>query len=154
MQQVRNELIKALTWENAHASFTTATKDLDLETIGDDSHDLPYTIWQLTEHIRFAQKDIVDFSFGTDYQEPNWPDDYWPESNAPESMEEWKHCLAQVQQDRQRLLDLIRDESNELFEPFPHGSGQHLFREAMLVIDHEAYHTGQIVLIRKLLGKW
>lgn len=154
MQQVRNELIKALSWENAHASFSTATKNLDRETIGNDSHNLPYTIWQLAEHIRFAQKDIVDFCIGDDYQEPDWPDDYWPESKAPESMEEWEHCLKHVHEDRQRMLQLIRDENNDLFKALPQGNGQHLFREALLIIDHEAYHTAQIVLIRKLLGKW
>lgn len=154
MEKLREELAKALTWENAHASFETATRHLDLETLGNTSHDLPYTIWQLTDHIRFAQKDIVEFCIGDNYTEPKWPDDYWPKKETPVSLDEWNHCLDEVKKDRQRMVELVNDKSNDLFEPFPHGKGQNLFREAMLIIDHEAYHTGQIVLIRRLLGEW
>ena len=153
-QLVRQELIGLLGWENAHVNFETATAHMDLETIGVDSHHIPYSIWQLAEHIRIAQKDIVDFCIDEDYQEPNWPDDYWPKARVPQSIGEWQNCVRQVLEDRRRMADLISSGEYDLFEPFPQGAGQHLFREAMLIIDHETYHTGQIVLIRKMLGKW
>lgn len=154
MQQIGKELIQALTWESAHVSFSTATRDLQLPVIGKTVHGLPYTIWQLAEHICFAQKDILDFCTGSDYIEPTWPDDYWPKQKAPDTIEEWEKCLGSIKNDRQRMVDLVADENFDLFEPFPHGSGQNLFREAMLIIDHEAYHTGQIVVIRKMVGEW
>lgn len=154
MDQVRQSLITALQWESAHLSFKTATNDLQLEHLGKKVEGISYTIWQLVEHIRIAQKDIVDFSIGEGYEPMNWPDDYWPEEQQPETIKDWQHSLQEIQKDRQRMIDLIKDESNKLFEPIPHGEGQHLFREAVLLIDHEAYHTGQIVTMRKMLKIW
>lgn len=153
-QKLRKELIKALQWEDAHVSFGTATEGLTLEKLGNTAHQLPYSIWQLAEHIRIAQHDIVEFSLGKDYKHLQWPDDYWPASASPASMEVWDHTTLAIRNDRQRMIDCIRDSSHDLFAPLPHGSGQHLFREAMLIIDHEAYHTGQIILIRKIIGDW
>lgn len=152
-QKLRSELIKALRWEDAHVSFKTATAGLTLEKLGDTTHRLPYSIWQLAEHIRIAQQDIVEFSLGKNYKDLQWPDDYWPASASPDAIEHWEQTLQAVHSDRQRMVDLVRD-SPDLFAPLPHGSGQHLFREAMLIIDHEAYHTGQIILIRKIIGDW
>lgn len=153
-QKLRNELIKALQWEDAHVSFENAVEGLTLEKLGDTSHHLPYSIWQLAEHIRIAQHDIVEFSIGKHYKHLQWPDDYWPASASPASMENWYNTIQSVHTDRQRMIDWISDPSHDLFAPLSHGSGQHLFREAMLIIDHEAYHTGQIILIRKIIGDW
>lgn len=152
--KLKEELTAALGWQNAHVNFETATANLDLETLGDQSHGLPYTIWQLAAHIRFAQRDILEFCLGSGYVEAKWPDDYWRAEKAPKSIEEWNKCIEDVKEDRARLASLIKDEERDLFQPFSHGNGQHLFREALLVMDHEAYHTGEIVVARKLLGKW
>lgn len=151
---LKRELAKALQWENAHASFTTATENLDLETLGARADGLPYTIWQLAEHIRFTQRDILDFCLDQNYSAPTWPDDYWPKEKAPSSIDEWYRCRENVKHDRREIVELISDPERDLFKPFPHGDGQHLFREALLVIDHEAYHTGEIIVLRRLLGKW
>lgn len=154
MADLREELCKALEWESAHVGFQKATAGLELEDLGRELENQPYTIWQLAEHIRFAQRDIIDFCQGTNYQEPNWPDDYWPESKAPSNFEKWEECRNEVQRDREEMIAMVEDSSFDLLKPFSHGDGQHLFRQALLVIDHEAYHTGEIVVVRKLMGIW
>lgn len=153
-QKLRDELIKALQWEDAHAGFRKAVEGLTEERLGIKTSNLPYSIWQLAEHIRITQHDIVEFSIGKDYKHLQWPGHYWPVHASPASMEDWHHTLEAIHTDRQRVIGLVGDPNHDLFAPFPHGSGQHLFREAILIIDHEAYHTGQIILIRKLLGDW
>ena len=154
MQPLRSSLADTLQWQGAHVSFSQAVEALDLTVVSSSDHGGPYTIWQLVEHIRIAQHDIVSFCFDEHYEESNWPSDYWPDEDGPKDTAQWKHSLARIHQDRQRMIDAVMDESIDLFEPIARGNGQHVFREAMLIIDHESYHTGQIVLIRKLLGNW
>lgn len=154
MDNIRTALSTALQWESAHLSFHNATSDLKFTDVGKTADNIPYTIWELVEHIRIAQKDIVHFCLGEGYEATNWPDDYWPDNTSPESQGEWQNSLQQVREDRDRMVELVEEESNDLFKPFDHGKGQHLFREAILLIDHESYHTGQIVTIRKILGIW
>lgn len=153
-QPLKAALADTLQWQGAHVSFAQAVEELNLETVSNADHQVPYTIWQLVEHIRIAQHDIVSFCFDKHYEEKNWPDDYWPPEEGPEDEAQWTQSLARIQQDRQRMVEAIRSGDTDVFEPIGRGNGPHLFREAMLIIDHEAYHTGQIVLIRKLLGHW
>lgn len=153
-QKLKTALADTLQWQGAHISFADAVKNLSLESIGNTRHALPYSIWQLVEHIRIAQHDIVSFCLDKDYHERTWPDEYWPHETAPDTMEAWQQTLQNIQSDRQRMVDAVKDPDTDLMAPFSRGNGQHLFREVMLIIDHEAYHTGQIVLIRKLLGDW
>lgn len=154
MTDLKKELSKALNWESAHVGFQKATEGLQLVELGKLHDQQPYTIWQLAEHIRIAQEDIIDFCVNPNYQAADWPDDYWPDSKAPSTERQWQECREAVKRDRSRMISLIEDESAELFKPFPHGDGQHLFRQALLIIDHEAYHTGQIIVLRKILGVW
>jgi uncharacterized damage-inducible protein DinB len=116
--------------------------------------DIPYTIWELIEHIRIGQDDILEFCTNRDYKELEWPRDYWPESSVPESKEKYEESIRAVKGGIEKMRELVKDSKNDLHTPLPHGDGQTLFREAMLIVDHNAYHIGQIVLIRRLMGSW
>lgn len=151
---IRDELIDQMTGQHAHVSFDNAVDGMPVQETGIRPESLPYSIWELVEHIRIAQYDIVEFCIDTEYSAPRWPDDYWPPRQKPSDAEEWNRSLEAVRTDRQRMIELVRDTGRDLFEPFPHGDGQTLFREAVLIIDHTSYHTGQIVTVRKLLGLW
>ena len=143
-----------LTTSGARVSFDKALANIPFEDLGIKPNGIPYSIWQQVEHIRIAQKDILDFSVNKNYKELNWPDDYWPKEAAPGSEAAWKHSIAAVHHDLNEFIKLIEDPAADLFAPIPWGSGQHLFREAILIIDHTSYHTGEIIAIRRLLGAW
>ncbi len=115
---------------------------------------VPHTIWDLIEHIRIGQDDILEFCKNPNYEEIDWPADYWPESSAPDSKEELEQAIQAVRDGIKEMGEMIRNPENNLQAPFVHGDGQTLFREAMLIVDHNAYHIGQIVQIRRLLGSW
>lgn len=152
----REELVKQLTWalngRQAHISFEEAVKDIPFQYCGKRLPELPYSIWQLVEHIRIAQKDILEFSRDEHYQSPAWPDEYWPSDPEPEDEKQWQNALEEIKKDREAFIDLLKDPANDLYAPFPYGDGQNLLREAMLIFDHNAYHTGQIILLRRALG--
>lgn len=153
-QSTRKELGKLLQESYAHASFDEVIKGLDIKSIGLQVSHLPYSIWQLVEHIRLAQQDMLDFSENKNYQPLNWPEGYWPKAVAPANEEEWQNTLAEIKKSLAAFTALINNEQLDLLQPFPHGDGQSLFREAVMIIDHLSYHTGQIVLIRRLLDNW
>jgi len=118
---------------------------------------LPYSGWQILEHIRLAQRDILEFSSNSDgsYTEKQWPEEYWPKSAEPPSEEAWERSIAQIREDRKALEKLVSSASDtELVAPFAWGDGQSLLREALLVADHDAYHVGELVVVRRLLGAW
>ena len=115
---------------------------------------LPYSPWQLIEHIRMAQHDILDFCVNTSYREKKWPDDYWPSYPAPPSDAAWDESVASYVRDRDALKRLARDPQIDLTAKIPHGNGQTYLREILLVADHTSYHVGQLVLVRRLLGIW
>lgn len=104
------------------------------------------------EHIRISAYDILDFTRNPEYKEINWPDDYWPQQDKPEGEQQWKESINSIKQHREEMVSLVEDGSNDLYEPIPHGNGQTLFREATLMAEHEAYHTGQIIVLKRLLG--
>ncbi|CAN5219839.1 hypothetical protein BH23BAC1_BH23BAC1_51440 [soil metagenome] len=112
---------------------------------------LPYSLWQQFYHLKYAQYDILDFSRNPDYDTPRWPEDYWPDAPAPANQEEWEKIKKEFYKERQGFIDLLLNPSHDLFQPFAHGSGQNLFREALLIIEHNAYHTGQILAIMRIL---
>ena len=151
---VREQLVALLTGRNAHLSFIDAVDELPAELRGIKPDNLPYSIWQLVDHIRVAQWDILAFSRNSDHQSPDWPDGYWTNDLAPADEAAWEQALEQIQQDRDAFVDLLHDPEQDLYAPFAHGTGQNLLREALLIADHTAYHTGQIVLIRRLLSEW
>lgn len=147
-------LADMLEGEFAHASFDQAVKNIPLKFTGIHVEELPYTIWQLVEHIRITQWDIVKFSFDKSHQSPQWPEGYWPKEKFPPDKKAWNQSLKNFRADRKLFLRELKNPEKKLLEPFQHGQGQNLMREAILLIDHTAYHTGQIILIRKILGIW
>lgn len=147
------ELIFLLKKGNAHVNFNDAVNDVPFEDLGKKPGGLPYSIWQITEHIRITQRDILDFSINKNYKELNWPDDYWPENAAPGTQVDWKNSTKAINNDLDEFIKLLKDSEN-IYKLFDHGTGQTLLREAMLIADHNSYHTGEIIVLRRLLGNW
>lgn len=154
---VQSELLKMLDGGQAHATFEQAVDGFPAELRGVVPKGLPYSAWQIVEHIRVAQQDILEFSTNEDgkYKPMKWPDDYWPKAAEPPSASAWDEAIATVLRDRAAFEELIRaaDEA-KLVEPFAWGDGQTLFREAMLIVDHAGYHVGELIVLRRLLGAW
>jgi uncharacterized damage-inducible protein DinB len=151
---LRDHLARALGWAEAHMSFDDAVADLPAGLRGKVPPGLPYSPWQLLEHIRITQHDILDFCRNPDYEEIDWPDAYWPKSPAPPSADAWDASVRHIGEDRAALEALARDLSIDLAARIPHGSGQTYLREILLVIDHTAYHMGELIVARRLLGAW
>lgn len=151
---VRKQLIALLTGSNAHQSFDDAVNDLPAELRGVKPDKLPYSIWQLVDHIRRAQWDILAFSRDATHESPPWPSGYWTEEVAPADESAWRQALEQIRSDRDAFVSLLNDPTRDLYSSFEHGDGQNLLREAMLIADHNAYHIGEIIIIRRLLNAW
>jgi DinB family protein len=149
---LREHLQQLLGWHDAHADFDAAVADLPPEARGVASPGLPYSPWQLLEHLRLTQADILAFCARADYHEGTWPDDYWPATGAPPSAQAWDASVAAFRRDRAALQQLIDD--CDLFARVPAGTGQTFLREFLLAADHTAYHVGQLVAVRRLLGTW
>ena len=151
---LRKQLITLLRKSDAHQSFDDAVNKLPPELRGAKPDKLPYSIWQLVDHIRIVQSDILEFSRDPDYQSPPWPEGYWTKEVQPPDTASWDQALTQIQQDQNAFIALLDDSANDLYLPFPHGQGQNLLREALLIADHTAYHVGEIIIIRRLLNAW
>ncbi|OJV12867.1 MAG: ABC transporter [Dyadobacter sp. 50-39] len=149
-----NELTDLVKGGNAHVTLEEALSGIPADQRAVTPANLPYSIWQLVEHIRIAQKDIVDFSISKDYQTLIWPDEYWPQPTDQVSDAQWEESVKQINNDQQRFFNLLHDEQRDLFSPLPWGSGQNIVREAMLIADHNSYHTAEIIVARRLLGIW
>jgi hypothetical protein len=155
-EELRAQLVALLDKGQAHATFEDAVKDFPVELRGVVPEGLPYSAWQILEHIRIAQKDILDFSAPPTggYHAMKWPEAYWPKEKAPESAEGWDRSAAAVQADREKFKKLILKPGVDLAKPFLWGTGQNLLREALLIADHNAYHVGELIVLRRLLGAW
>jgi hypothetical protein len=151
---LRDQLARALGWEEAHVSFESAVADFPAALRGTAPAGLPYSAWQLIEHLRIAQHDILDFCRNPNYQEMSWPDDYWPTSPAPPSSAAWDASVRMFGEDRAALQELARDPAVNLETTIPHGTGQTYLRELLLAADHAAYHVGELIVVRRLLGAW
>jgi hypothetical protein len=151
---VRDLLGRALAWKEAHATFEDAVNGIPANVRGARPEGLPYSAWELLEHLRIAQHDILEFCVDPNYKEMKWPDDYWPPSPAPPSDAAWEESIRGFVADRKAMQDLAADTSLDLEAKIPHGSGQTCLRELVLTLDHNAYHIGQLVLVRRLLGIW
>jgi uncharacterized damage-inducible protein DinB len=149
---LREHVVKLLRGGQASQPMEELLQGLTAETAGKKVQDLPYTIWQLLEHMRFALYDILDFSRNPGYQEPQWPDDYWVAETAPADQAALDACIASIRTGMEEMIRLVENPESDLYTPFPHGSGQTLLREAMLVTEHNAYHVGQVMVMRRLLG--
>ena len=147
-------LIALLAEGNAHVTLEAACAGLTPASWNARVPDALYTIWQLAEHLRIAQWDILKFSVTAAHVSPTWPAGYWPAPEATADEAAWHRTLRQIWEDRQRFIALLQDPATDLLAPLPHGSGQTVLREALLIADHNAYHTGEIVLLRRLLGAW
>jgi hypothetical protein len=151
---LRKHLINLLTGSEAHADFEAAVKDFPVAARGQRPDGADHSPWQLLEHLRMAQWDILDYSRNPKYEAMKWPEDYWPKSPAPPSEAAWDESVQAFRDDQKAMSDLISDESTDLFAEIPHGDGQTILREALLIADHNAYHVGQLILLRKILGAW
>jgi len=139
---------------HAHADFDAAVRDFPVALRGKKPRGAPHTAWQLLEHMRIAQWDILEFSRNPRHASPKWPDGYWPETPAPPDEAAWDKSIKRFRTDLKAMQKLVADPANDLFAPFAHGDGQTLMREVLLVADHNAYHIGQLVLLRRLLAAW
>lgn len=153
-QKIREQLIALLKGGGAHATLRDALADLPTALRHQRPEGIPYSVWELVEHMRIAQYDIVEFSRNPDYVSPKWPEGYWPDKNKTLTEEIWQGTLSHIKADHQAMTDMVTNAENDLLEPFAHGNGQSLFREALLLADHNAYHIGQVILVRRLLNAW
>ena len=151
---LREHLVALLEGGNAHATFDNAVRGMPLDKIGVRPKGLPHSAWELLEHLRLAQHDILHFSLSADHVSPAWPEGYWPATPGPERESHWARSVKAVRSDLAEFREVIRDPARDLYKKFPWGDGQTLLREALLIADHNAYHTGQLVLVRRLLGAW
>lgn len=151
---LRKEIGRALEWEDAHAGFEAAVEGLAPELRGKTPNGVPYSPWQLVEHIRITQADILEFCRASSYREKEWPKDYWPSSAEPPSAKAWDESVAAVKRDRAALAALTVDQKIDLTARVPNGNGQTYLREVLLVLDHTAYHVGELIVVRRLLGAW
>jgi uncharacterized damage-inducible protein DinB len=151
---LRAHLIELMQMGHAHLKPEAAFAGLPFGQWGRRPTGAPHTAWQLLEHLRFTQHDILEFSRNPDYDEPTWPDDYWPKEDAPADQAALTRSLAEFAADAKAMEALVEDAKTDLFAKIPWGNGQTILREAMLVADHNAYHLGQLIVVRELLGQW
>jgi uncharacterized damage-inducible protein DinB len=153
-QELKTQLKALLDGGQAHAKLDDAVSGLSYDLQGTVPAGLPYSPWQLLEHLRLAQRDILEFSDNADgtYKPKKWPEAYWPKDAAPPDESAWDKSVATMRDDRAAFEKLLNE--RDLIEPFPWGEGQNLLREALLIADHESYHTGELVVARRLLGAW
>ncbi|HVR06866.1 MAG TPA: DinB family protein [Thermoanaerobaculia bacterium] len=152
---LREHLVELLRGEHAHVSFAASIRDVPPPLRGAKPQGVEHSLWELLEHLRLAQFDILEFSRNPSHESPAWPAGYWPAGGAePPSEAAWDDAVAAFDRDLLAMERLVADPASDLFAPFPHGKGQTLLREALLAADHNAYHVGQIVALRRLLGDW
>lgn len=140
---------------NAHVSVEKALERIEPRYRGKVQEGLPYSLWQLAEHIRITQWDILEFCRNPNHQSPQWPDEYWPVNPEPDSNKQWDKTIQAIIADRKAFIELLEAPDADLYTPFAHAdNNQNLIREAMLIADHTAYHAGEVVVLRRLLGIW
>jgi hypothetical protein len=151
---LRRHLVYLLGDGGAHVDFDTAIARFPAAQRGARIAGAPHTAWQLLEHLRIAQWDILEFSRNAEHVSPTFPDGYWPRTDSPPSARAWNKSAQAFEKDLRAMIRLVSNPKTDLFAPIPHGDGQTILREALLVADHNAYHIGQLVLLRKLLDAW
>jgi uncharacterized damage-inducible protein DinB len=151
---LRLHVLELLGGEHAHVGPKTALAGFPPSLRGKKPKGAPHTAWQLLEHMRIVQWDILEFSRNPKHVSPKWPDGYWPKTEAPPSAAAWNTSIRKTEADRKTMEKLVASKKTDLFVPIPHGTGQTVLREALLFADHNAYHVGQLVLLRRLLGAW
>jgi hypothetical protein len=147
-------IASALDWEQAHAGFDAAIDGLAPDLRGRRPANFPHSAWELVDHIRLTQFDLLDFCRNPKYEERKWPDDYWPSSPAPKDAKEWDDAVAQIHRDTKALAEFTTTFDGDLAAKIPHGTGQTYLRTILVAVDHMSYHVGQIIAVRRLLGSW
>jgi len=150
----RAQVLALLRGGNAHMTFDEAVADFPMERINERPPNVPYTPWHLLEHLRLTQRDILAFSTAPDYQEGTWPDDYWPDLQTEAAPGDWDESIQGFHDDLDAIQALVADPAQDLHAPLPNGDGQTLLREALLVADHNAYHVGELAILRQVMGAW
>jgi hypothetical protein len=151
---LRLHLVKVLTGSEAHVAFETAVKGLPVNVRGKVPKDAEHSPWQLLEHMRIAQWDILEFTRNPNHVSPEFPAGYWPKSHTPPTKTAWDNAAKAFRADLRAMCQLVEDNSTDLFAKIPRGDGQTVLRQALLLADHNAYHLGQFMLLRRLLGTW
>jgi hypothetical protein len=151
---LRQHLLELLKGGNAHATFDAAVKNLPLALRGKRPKGAEHSPWEVLEHLRITQWDILDFTRNPMYEHLPWPEGYWPATPAPPDAKAWDKSVRAFRRDLKAISDLVADPATDLFAKIPHGNGQTVLREVLLVADHNAYHLGALVLLRRLLGAW
>jgi len=151
---IRQHLLELLQGGHAHSTFEAAIAGLPADLRGAKPTGLPHTPWRLLEHMRIAQWDILRFSIDPAHVSPEFPSGYWPDGDAPPDPGAWDRSVESFRADLREMKDLVADPQADLFTPIPHGEGQTILREALLVADHNSYHIGQMIAVRRLLGAW
>jgi hypothetical protein len=153
-KSLRKHLLELLAGGSAHAKFEDVIKNLPAKLRGAKPARFPHSEWMLLEHLRLAQRDILEFSRNAKHVSPPWPSGYWPKAEAPPNAAAWTKSVEQFRRDLKTMQKLVTNEKTDLFAPIPWGDGQTILREALLLADHNAYHLGQLLDLRRLLGNW
>ncbi len=151
-QELKQQLLNYLEGEHAHKSLDGAVKGFPTGLMNTRHDGVPYTFWQLLEHIRITQNDVIEFIQNPKYKEKEWPKDYWPKKDG--DLKQWKLSIINYKKDLQELKKIVKNPKTDLLAKIPHGQGQTLLREAMLIVDHNAYHIGEFILMRRTLNIW
>ncbi|HEX7294363.1 MAG TPA: DinB family protein [Pyrinomonadaceae bacterium] len=148
-ESLRKHVIKLLNGGDAHLYFDDLNDGFPIDRCGEKIHGLPYTAWQVLEHLRIAQWDIIEFARNAAYVSPDFPEGYWPKEAG--SGELWQETFGKIRADLDEVIAMVSDTSNDLFARIPHGTGQTLLRQALLIVDHNSYHLGTLTLMKRLL---
>jgi hypothetical protein len=148
---LREHVLYVLRGEGAHVTFEDFVADFPTELCGQRVEGLPYTAWQVLEHMRIAQWDILEFSRNPNHVSPKWPEGYWPPQDQTGTPELWQETISKFRHDLKEMENLVADPSTDLFAKIPHGTGQTIMREALLIVDHNSYHLGALVVISRIL---
>jgi hypothetical protein len=151
---LRHHLLELLNGGHAHADFDAAVRNVPAALRGERPKGAEHSLWEILEHLRIAQGDILEFSRDPTHKSPDWPSGYWPATAAPPDDKAWDKSVRAFRRDLKAMSDLVASPKTDLFMRIPYGSGQTILREALLVADHNAYHLGELVLVRRLLGAW
>jgi len=151
---LRKHLLELIGGGHAHADFEAAVSGIPVRLRGKRPKGAEHSPWEILEHLRIAQWDILEFSRDPNHQSPDWPGGYWPPAPAPPNQKAWEKSVRAFRSDQKSMCDLVADTSTDLYSNIPHGGGQTILREALLVGDHNAYHLGELIMVRRLLGTW
>lgn len=153
-KSLRQHVVNFLAGKGAHVDFSEAIADVGTKFRGKRPRGAPHSLWELVEHIRIAQWDILEFLRDPKHVSPEWPEGYWPKAAVPPNAAAWDASIKTIEQDRQAMKKLVLNPKTDLLARISHGNGQTILREALLVADHMAYHVGEIVIVRRVLGIW